>query len=109
MYEPTVYQERSSLSYKEENAKTTPILEMKKFSSEMSDKCQRSQNKTESHTVFQETTDISMNRYTFFKVTRKELSSVGKIKEYQWKMPAWFYGHLLISLNSVKLSSVIGG
>lgn len=78
MYEPTVYQERSSLSYKEENAKTTPILEMKKFSSEMSDKCQRSQNKTESHTVFQETTDISMNRYTFFKVTRKELSSVGK-------------------------------
>lgn len=81
---------------------------MKKFSSEMSDKCQRSQNKTESHTVFQETTDISMNRYTFFKVTRKELSSVGKIKEYQWKMPAWFYGHLLISLNSVKLSSVIG-
>lgn len=81
---------------------------MKKFSSEMSDKCQRSQNKTESHTVFQETTDISMNRYTFFKVTRKELSSVGKIKEYQWKMAAWFYGHLLISLNSVKLSSVIG-
>ena len=107
MYETTLYHERSSLSYKEENAKTTPILEMKKFSSEMSDKCQRNQNKTESHTVFQETTDISMNRYTFFKVTRKELSSVRKIKaEYQWKMPAWFYGHLLISLNSVKLSSM---
>ena len=32
------------LSYKEENAKTTTILEMKKLSSEMSDKCQRNQN-----------------------------------------------------------------